>query len=84
MKWTTRDVYPQELARLIALRSHGGVVALWRWGPAGSPHSIVAVGRDEPAARALLRWPMLPPDPAECTFIGVRELLAAMGVKCPE
>lgn len=83
MKWSTRDVYPQELARLIALRSHGGVVGLWRWGQPGSPHSIVAMGRDEAAARMQLRWPMLPPDPAEVVWIGVEDVLKAMGIKAP-
>jgi hypothetical protein len=75
-KITAAELHRTDLARLIAVRSHGLVAALWRWGHGSGPYSVEVVqNRDAYVAMYGEQ------SASERLFVPVDELLREVGIK---
>lgn len=77
MKIRRDELYHGDVARMVAVRSHGFTAALWRWGRKTGPYSLVDVVR-HPAEFASRHGKELT---AECVFRLVDQLLTEAGIR---
>jgi hypothetical protein len=76
-KITAAELYPGDVGRLIAVRPHGLVAVLWRWGQGSGPYSLVDVVKDR-AAYVAMHGHLAADD---CLFVPVDELLREVGIQ---
>jgi hypothetical protein len=77
MKIRLEDLYPADIARMSAVRSHGFTAALWRWGKGTGPYSLVDVVRC-PNEFTVRHGKQLA---SECLFRPIDALLKEVGIK---